>query len=146
MSTSVLILDEDIKNKRVGRALDTIYDIKCDYTTSVLDAIKKLDDMSYKVLLLDIMMPREEGLEIFEDKSISNNWRGMDTGIHVLKYLRKNMGRGSDNLKIILLTAKSRSAMEKYITVVPWKADNYYQKSSFVLADLASTISKYLNS
>lgn len=93
------------------------YDV--DFAYDGNEGLKKAQSNNYDLILLDIMMPRQ-------------------TGIEVLKTLRGPDGRGTPNTKIIILTnlAWDKSSQE----ALGSQADGYLVKADVVPSELVAII------
>jgi CheY-like chemotaxis protein len=122
-SKNILIVeDEPLISEMYGRMLEQS-GFSVDYAYGGHEAIAKAGQQKYDLILLDIMMPGVDGME-------------------VLKTLRGENGKGLAETKIVILTnlAQDKASRE----ALEGQADGYLIKADVVPSKLASIISSLL--
>ncbi|MCH5252096.1 MAG: response regulator [Lachnospiraceae bacterium] len=90
----VLIVDDNLMNLRVLSGLLEPYKIKTTMATSGAEALEKIEDMGYDVILMDHMMPEMDGVE-------------------TLHRIRQKQGNYFKNIPIIAVTANAVGGMRE---------------------------------
>lgn len=139
----IMIIDEDIRALSMVRSLKLFYNINVSHFADPQEGIRSIKEGSYKVLLLDIMIPWKEEFEELKCPSIEVDYGNL-TGLHILYYLRKVLELDSQKLKIVMVSARSEAHIKGYVKD-DFKYDKYLQKSSFGHTELYDTINKLLN-
>lgn len=69
MAKKVIVVDDDlfIRELYIEIIKDAGYDV--DFATNGVDALEKLSKGGYDIILLDVMMPKMDGLQVLEELS-----------------------------------------------------------------------------
>ena len=71
----ILIVDDEIRIQEVIHEYCKIENFKTEFATNGQEALKKLNETTYDLMILDIMMPKMDGFELLEllpkDKKIT---------------------------------------------------------------------------
>lgn len=93
---SVLVVDDSVVNINAAKGLLSLFKIKADSAASGAEAIKKVGEKSYDLIMLDYMMPEMDGVE-------------------TAKALR-NMGFTAENMPIISISSDvSEASVRTYL-------------------------------
>ncbi len=96
--TTVLLVDDDETNRFLGETILKSWNVIFDLAEDGEEAIKKLNENTYDLILLDIHMPKVSGID-------------------VTKYIRSQRNNPNHNIKIIAVTANViKSDVEKYLS------------------------------
>ncbi len=121
MAHSILIVDDDIILRQMYEERLKAEDFTVDAATDGEEALKKAKDKKYDLILLDIMMPKINGLD-------------------VLKMLKAD--EDTKNIPVILLTALIQDVDKQ--KGLAFGADDYIVKSETMPGEVMEKIKKVL--
>lgn len=121
MAHSILIVDDDIILRQMYEERLKAEDFTVDVATDGEEALKKAKDKKYDLILLDIMMPKINGLD-------------------VLKMLKAD--EDTKNIPVILLTALIQDVDKQ--KGLAFGADDYIVKSETMPGEVMEKIKKVL--
>ncbi|MFO8040908.1 MAG: response regulator [Sodalinema sp.] len=101
MTAIILVIDDEPDNFDVIDALLSQEDYQLEYAANGLDAIASLESYNPDLILLDVMMPDVDGIEICRRLKAMPNWRMvpiiMITAIRSKDNLARCLGAGADD-------------------------------------------------
>jgi diguanylate cyclase (GGDEF)-like protein len=76
METKILVVDDEAHIRETLRKIIQRMGLQCETATDGIDALSKLQDGAYDIVISDIRMPRMDGMQLL--KEISANYKGVD--------------------------------------------------------------------
>jgi len=114
----ILLVDDNHLNLTVGKRFLSYWDLQCDIANDGAEAVQKVKENDYELVLMDLQMPVMDGFEATE----------RIRSLHAFKY-------GENELPIIALTASAVAEIKKLafekgmndFLLKPYKPDQLYQ-------------------